>query len=154
MIGLEGVVMILELHWQGLSVSAIARQAGVDRKTVRRSIERGLEPPAYGPRQPRPTLLAPFSSYLRERVRVYPGLTGARLLRELRDLGYTGGYTQLTDFLRDVRPVADLHFEVRFETPPGEQGQVDFAQFQVVFADGRRRHVSSGCSPWCWATAA
>ena len=26
-------------------------------------------------------------------------------------------------------------FEVRFETPPGEQAQVDFAQFQVVFTD-------------------
>ena len=135
MIKLEGVVMILDLHRQGLSVSAIARQAGVDRKTVRRTIERGLEPPAYGPRQPRPTLLAPFSSYLRERVRSYPGLTGARLLRELKDLGYTGGYTQLTDFLRGVRPAGDPHFEVRFETPPGEQGQVDFAQFQVVFTD-------------------
>ncbi len=135
MIKLEGVVMILDLHRQGLSVSAIARQAGVDRKTVRRTIERGLEPPAYGPRQPRATLLAPFSSYLRERVRAYPSLTGARLLRELKDLGYIGGYTQLTDFLRDVRPAADPHFEVRFETPPGEQGQVDFAQFQVVFTD-------------------
>jgi transposase len=26
-------------------------------------------------------------------------------------------------------------FEVRFETPPGTQAQVDFAQFQVVFTD-------------------
>src|SRR5438270_13573868 len=26
-------------------------------------------------------------------------------------------------------------FEVRFETPPGEQAQVDFAQFQLVFTD-------------------
>ena len=42
--------MILELHRQGLSVSAIARQLGMDRKTVRRYIERGLEPPTYGPR--------------------------------------------------------------------------------------------------------
>ena len=42
--------MILELHRQGLKVSAIARQLGVDRKTVRRYIARGLEPPTYGPR--------------------------------------------------------------------------------------------------------
>ncbi len=41
----------------------------------------------------------------------------------------------MTDFLRDVRPVDDARFEVRFETAPGEQGQVDFAQFQVVFTD-------------------
>ncbi len=135
MVKLEGIIMILDLHRQGLSVSAIARHCGVDRKTVRRTIQRGLEPPTYGPRQPRPTLLDPFAGYLRERVKAYPGLTGARLLRELKELRYTGGYTLVTDFLRDVRPVADGRFEVRFETPPGEQGQVDFAQFQVVFTD-------------------
>jgi transposase len=53
----------------------------------------------------------------------------------LKELGYTGGYTLVTDFLRDVRPAADGRFEVRFETPPGEPGQVDFAQFHVVFTD-------------------
>ena len=135
MIRLGGLVVILDLHRQGLSVSAIARECGLDRKTVRCYIGRGLEPPAYGPRQPRPTLLEPFAGYLRERVSAYPALTGSRLLRELRELGYTGGYTAVTDFLREVRPAADPRFEVRFETAPGEQGQVDFARFQVVFAD-------------------
>jgi len=132
---LEGVVMILDLHRQGLSVSEIARQSGLDRKTVRRYIARGLEPPTYGPRKRRPALLDPFTGYLRERVKAYPGLTGARLLRELRERGYRGGYTAVTDFLRDVRPVPEPHFEVRFETAPGEQAQVDFAQFNVVFTD-------------------
>jgi transposase len=65
----------------------------------------------------------------------WPSVAGARLLREARERGYQGGYTAVTDFLRDVRPVPDPHFEVRFETPPGEQAQVDFAQFHVVFAD-------------------
>jgi transposase len=134
-IELGELVMILDLHRQGVSVTSIARQSGLDRKTVRRYIERGLEPPSYGPRAPRPTLLDPFMGFLRERVKTYPGLTGARLLRELKDLGYAGGYTAVTDFLRDVRPTADPRFEVRFETAPGEQGQVDFAQFQVVFTD-------------------
>jgi transposase len=134
-IKLGEVVVILDLHRQGLSVSAIARECGLDRKTVRRYIERGLEPPAYGPRRPRPTLLDPFAGYLRERVNTYPALTGTRLLRELRERGYRGGYTAVTDFLREVRPASDPRFEVRFETAPGEQGQVDFARFQVVFAD-------------------
>jgi transposase len=83
--------MILDLHRQGLSMSAIARRTGLDRKTVRKYVERGLEPPVYGPRQPRGTLLDPFSRYLRERVAAFPELTGRRLHRELRDLGYTGG---------------------------------------------------------------
>lgn len=127
--------MILDLHRQGLSVSAIARRTGLDRKTVRKYVERGLEPPVYGPRPARGTLLDPFSRYLRERVAAFPDLTGRRLHRELRDLGYAGGYTRLTDFLRDVRPAAAPGFEQRFETPPGQQAQVDFAQFRTVFTD-------------------
>ena len=80
MIKLGEVVMILDLHRQGLTVSAIARELGVDRKTVRRYIARGLEPPVYGPRKPRQRLIDPFVPYLRERVTAYPGLTGRRLL--------------------------------------------------------------------------
>lgn len=135
MIKLGEMVMILDLHRQGLSVSAIARQTGTDRKTVRKYIDRGMAAPAYGPRQPRRTVIDPFAAYLRERVAAYPGLSGRRLFRELKDRGYEGGYTAVTDFLRDIRPAPQQGYEVRFETAPGEQAQVDFAQFQVVFAD-------------------
>ena len=65
------VVMILDLHRQGLTVSAIARELGIDRKTVRKCITRGLEPPAYGPRKPRQRVIEPFVPYLRERVMAY-----------------------------------------------------------------------------------
>lgn len=135
MINLGDVVMILELHRQGLSISAIARESGLDRKTVRRAIARGLEPPVYGPRQPRARLIDPFVPYLRERVKAYPGLTGRRIFRELKERGYEGGYTAVTDRLRELRPAPLPAFEIRFETPPGVQAQVDFAQFQVVFSD-------------------
>jgi transposase len=127
--------MILDLHRQGLSVSAIARELGLDRKTVRKYITRGLEPPVYGPRQPRPRLIDPYVAYLRDRVTAYPGLSGRRLLREIRERGYRGGYTAVTDTVRDVRPLASTGYEVRFETPPGDQAQVDFAHFETVFTD-------------------
>jgi transposase len=129
------LVIILDLHRQGLSVSAIARRVGIDRKTVRKYVERGLEPPIYQARQPRPGKVAPFHPYLRERVAAYPDLTGSRLHREIRDLGYAGGYTAVKDFLRSVRPSSPSGFEVRFETLPGRQAQVDFAHFRTVFAD-------------------
>ncbi|MEE7448675.1 hypothetical protein MRF4_13140 [Methylobacterium radiotolerans] len=48
MVLLGELLMILDLHRQGLSVTAIARRTGRDPKTVRKYIERGLEPPAYG----------------------------------------------------------------------------------------------------------
>jgi transposase len=62
-------------------------------------------------------------------------MRGTRLLREIRALGYGGGYTQLTTYLREIRPPADAGFEHRFETAPGEQAQVDFAQFKTVFSE-------------------
>jgi len=129
------LVVILDLHRQGLSVSAIARQTGLDRKTVRRYVERGLEPPAYQPRPAGPTKVSPFQAYLRERVAAYPELTASRLHRELRELGYDGGYTAVKDFLRSIRPRSAAGFEVRFETSPGRQAQVDFAHFRTVFTD-------------------
>ena len=45
-IQLGEVPMILDLHRQGLSISAIARRTGRDPKTIRKYIARGLEPPA------------------------------------------------------------------------------------------------------------
>lgn len=50
MIRLGELMMILELHRQGLSITAIARRTGRDPKTVRKYIEQGLEAPSYGPR--------------------------------------------------------------------------------------------------------
>jgi transposase len=134
-VNLKGLMMILELHQQGLSVSAIAERTGHDRKTVRKMIARGLVVPKYAPRLPRPTLLDPYRVYLHERVAAWPELSGARLLREVRERGYAGGITQLNDFVRSVRPPPVARFEVRFETPAGRQAQVDFAHFAVEFDD-------------------
>lgn len=130
-------MMILDLHRQGLSVTAIARRTGRDPKTIRKYIERGLELPAYGPRQVgRPNKITPYLDYVRERVGAFPELTATRLTRELRERGYTGAYTAVKRFVAAIRPSdGPKPFEVRFETPPGHQAQVDFARFVTVFED-------------------
>lgn len=158
MVDLKEMMMILELHRQGLSVRAISQRTGHDRKTVRKYIARGLQAPQYKPRDARACLVEPFAPYLRERLFAWPQLTGARLLREIRELGYTGGKTVLNDFLRQVRPPAPPAFEVRFETPAGRQAQVDFAEFKVCFAaePGLQRKVwlfamVLGHSRYLWA---
>lgn len=143
MISLGELVMILELHRQGLKVAAIARQLGLDRKTVAKYIARGLEPPAYGPRPPRARATDPFLPYLQERLAAYPTLTATRLWRELKERGFAGAYTAVKRAVAAIRPTAPLPVERRFETPPGQQAQVDFARFEVGFADepGTRRVV-------------
>ena len=127
--------MILDLHRQGLSPTAIARQLGIDRKTVRNtSLAAWIRPiTAHSPAGHG----APTTS-CRTCVNVwqaYPGLSAVRLLRELRERGFGGGYTAVKRAVQDIRPDRERRFEVRFETPPGEQAQVDFARFEVVFAD-------------------
>lgn len=149
--------MIHDLKQQGLSVAAISRKTGLDRKTVRKYLDRGLEAPVYGPRQKRPRLIEPYEDYLRERTAQFADLSAKRLMREIKGLGYEGGYTAVTDFLRDVRPPARTRFERRFETPPGKQAQVDFAEFKVEFTDepdGPRKvwlfSIILGHSRWLW----
>ena len=130
-------MMILELHRQGLSVTAIARRTGRDPKTVRKYIERGVEAPVYGPRSVgRPSKLAPYMDFLRERVTAFPDLSAVRLIRDIRELGYQGAYTAVKRYLAAIRPEnGPGPYEVRFETPPGVQAQVDFARFVVDFTD-------------------
>lgn len=137
MIQLGELVVILDLHRQGLSISAIARRTGRDPKTVRKYVARGLELPAYSPRQAgRPSKLAPYLGYLRERVAAFPDLSAVRLTRELRERGYIGAYTAVKRFVAAIRPDnGPKPFELRFETPAGQQAQVDFARFVTTFTD-------------------
>jgi len=127
------LVMILDMHRQGMKVAAIARQLGIDRKTVRKYIARGLEPPSYGPRLPRPRPIDPHLKYLQARLNAYPGLTAQRLHREIGERGYAGSYSVVRDTVRSIRPPSERPFAVRFETAAGEQAQMDFAQFRVCF---------------------
>lgn len=152
---------ILELHREGLTISAIAERTGKDRKTVRKCIRRGLAVPRYKTREVRPRVMDPYLCYVKERGTALPELTASRLLREIRELGYAGGRTALGDVVRAVRPRLpsfELRFELRFETPPGRQAQVDFAPFEVEFdeAPGQRHIVwlfslVLGHSRYLWA---
>lgn len=91
MVTLGEFIMVLNLVEQGLTVTAISRRTGLDRKTVRKYIDRGLETPTYTPRPAKPTVVGPFEIFLRERVTAVPELTAKRLLRELREFGLCRG---------------------------------------------------------------
>ena len=84
-------MIILDLHPQGLSPTAIARQLGIDRKTVRKYIARGMEPPNYRTPPRRPRCTDTLLPYLAKRLAAYPGLSAVRLMRELRERGFVGG---------------------------------------------------------------
>ena len=90
---------IQALRREGLSLTAISRLTGLDRKTVRRCLRCGENPPRYGPRPKRPSKLDGYAGFIEERLRAGVWNTVV-LLRELREQGYEGGYTILKDYLR------------------------------------------------------
>ena len=61
-----------------------------------------------------------------------------RLFDEVRAAGYPGGYSRVRDEVRAGRPREPTESVVRFETPAGRQGQVDFATFTLPWG---RRHA-------------
>jgi len=132
---------IIELKRQGLSLKRICEVTDCDPKTARKYL-RTPEQPAYGPRAPRPTCLDPFKPFLEKRLAA--GVWNAVvLLRELKEQGYPGGYTVLTDYLRPRRQQADVVAVRRFETPPGHQGQVDWGDLgDITLPDGTRKPLS------------
>jgi len=128
---------INELKREGLSVRAISRLTGYDRKTISRYLLAPAGRPVYGPRATPVSKLGPFKPYLKDRLQA--GVWNAQvLLRELRELNYSGGYTILTDWLRPQRREALSVAVRRFETPPGKQAQVDWGHLGSL-TDGAAR---------------
>jgi transposase len=128
-----------ELKQQGLSIRAISRLTGLARKTVRRYLL-GSGVPVYGPREPRPSQLEQFKPYLEARLQA--GVWNARVLfREVRQHGYAGSYTILTDWLRPQRQAAQVVAVRRFETPPGKQAQVDWGYLGTLEMGGQQRQL-------------
>jgi transposase len=65
MLNLEDFMNIRDLKQQGWSVSAIAEQLDLDRKTVRKHLLEG--PQAYKRENPAPCKIDPYRPFLRER---------------------------------------------------------------------------------------
>ena len=119
---------------RGECVKAIARELGVDKKTIKRWRARG----EWRPRTTaaRAKAIDAYRLFLARRGPEV-GWNGMVLHRELRTQGFTGGYQQVQRALQPVRTTRRwaARATVRFETAPGEQAQVDFGQLRVWIAD-------------------
>jgi transposase len=123
----ETVQEIQALAQQGLSIRAMAKKLGCDRKTIRQALGRAPTPPA-------PSKLAPFQDKIRELLS--QGLTGPRILREIRSIGYRGGRTILGEFLREHHGPKKPPRKAfrRFETGPAIEAQADWSPYRVRIA--------------------
>jgi transposase len=135
---------IVALHQQGYGTRQIARRVCHDRKTVRRVLlQQGLLKPISPP--PSPKKLDPFRELIRQKVDKNLCLT--RILREIREAGYSGGRTILADYVRSIRSplVPSRTAKRRFETAPGEELQADWSLYTVPIASQPVRVHALSC---------
>lgn len=114
----------LRLHQEGMAIRAIARRLGLNVKTVRKALQRPGK-------KPTPSKLGRFRDLVRERVQ--KGLAVDRILREIRERGYTGSRTILSEYVRSIRGPRKVHRKVfrRFETRAAKEAQCDWSPFRI-----------------------
>jgi transposase len=126
-----------ELARQGITKTEIGIRLSMDRKTVRKYLKVGSQPPMKKERRDKGNLIQPFAEYIR--LRVAQGCTNAVvLLREIKERGYEGGYSTLKEFLVPLRQEQKWRAEIRWEAPPGLYAQVDWGYFTARLPDGTR----------------
>jgi len=109
-------------RWRsGSSIRQIARELGMARNTVSQVLAqieaRRTGGPEGSPTRRRPSRLDPYKPVIQGLLGRYPDLTAMRLLEELRQRGFTGGYTVVR-----------------------QRAQMDYAVYEIDFcSEGRRR---------------
>jgi transposase len=132
-------------RWRGgASIRRIASDLGLARNTVSGVLAEVQAHRAGGaaatPSRRRSRQLDRYEPVLQELLGRYPDLTATRLLEELRQRGFAGGYTVVRQRLRELRPKSAPAPVIRFETGPGLQAQMDYAVYDIDFtSEGRRR---------------
>jgi len=141
--GWETRMLLRHYLEQGISKAELSRRFGVSRRTIHRWVESGQldvdlssVEARYSPRPRVAHKLDPYKELIEVRLGEFPRLSAKRLFDEVRAAGYDGGYSRVRDYVREVRPGAPQEPPVRFETPAGHQGQVDFGTFRLPW--GRR----------------
>jgi len=133
---------ILGLLGQGWSERRVARELGVNRRTVRRyaRLAAGSQsapnptPPSSGPE----SSCEPFREVVLAKLEA--GLTAQRIYQDLvTEHGFAASYQSVKRFCRRHRSRRELPFR-RIEVEPGAEGQVDLGRGgRVKVAGGRRR---------------
>jgi transposase len=139
MIGFELWTEVHARFRQGQGKRTMARELGLDRKTVKRILAEE-RPGPYRRTITHPSPVAPYRDYIQRRV-TEVDYNAARIFQELKAQGYLGGYEVVKLAVRPLRAERDRLREatLRFETAPGRQAQVDWGSTWAQIGEHRVR---------------
>jgi transposase len=139
MISYETFCQIQDYHQrQGLTVAQIAQTLNLHPETV----SAWLAEPQYRPRRTpaRASQLDPFKADILRWLQSYR-LSAVQVLQRLREQGYTGGYTIVSDYVRKIRPPQRPAY-LRLAFAPGECAQVDWGRYGSIPVGSTQRRLS------------
>ncbi|MEM9078958.1 MAG: IS21 family transposase, partial [Bacteroidota bacterium] len=124
MIEWEKGMEIIQLYKEVGSIRKVAELTGHARETVT-AIVQGRHCPKGGKRR-RKSQLDPYKTYIKERFA--SGLSAQLIFNELSKTDYEGSYHTVQRFIKSLKAAlkSQQQLTVRFETPPGQQAQMDW----------------------------
>jgi len=108
------------------SKKSIARTLGLHIQTVRKILHQ-MSPRPYARTKSEESVLAPYADYILRRLAAV-GYCARSIFEEIQARGYPGSYETVKRFVSPLRAEVSIEATVRFETPPGRQGQADWGQ--------------------------
>ncbi len=139
MVTTEVFMDILALHRQGHSMRWIAKKLGIHRNTVKKYITL-KKSPQYTKTKRRESILTAYQQLIRDWL-ADDDFSATWIFDKLKGLGYTGGYDTVRCFVRDVKGQRANQAYIRFETEPGRQAQMDWADFKITGPAGQSQFV-------------
>jgi transposase len=132
---------------QGLKAEQIARELGLDGRTV----SRWIDEPRYRPRQStqRTSKLDPYKGLIRQWLESHD-YSAQQILQRLREEGFEGGYSIVKEYVRKVRPRRPPAF-LTLSFAPGECAQVDWGVYGSVAVGETRRKLSFFVMVLCYS---
>lgn len=129
MIAMEVFMDILSLHRQGFKMRSISRKLGIHRETVKKYLE-NPQAPRYLKTRRKDLILTPYRQMIDDWLD-QDDYRATWIHHRIKDLGYLGGYDTVKNYVKTVKARNRRKAFLRFETVPGLQGQVDWADFKV-----------------------
>jgi len=130
---------IMALHRQGHSIRFIAKKLGMHRNTVNKFIQ-GRRFPEYNRAKRGICILVPFVRIILDWLS-QDDYRASWVYDRIKQIGYVGSYETVKKFIRPIKEQQARIAYARFETMPGLQAQVDWADFQIAEPNGKTSMV-------------
>jgi Transposase and inactivated derivatives len=148
MIDYETFMQIKNCHESnGLTCPQIARELGIDERTVRKA----LKQKRYCQRKssPQSSKLDPFKNQIIRMLESH-AYTATQIFQRIGEENYDGGYTIVKEYVRKIRPRRVEPF-LKLSFAPGECAQVDWGSYGTVNIGSTSRKLSFFVMVLCYS---